>query len=95
MISRASDVTLIYDSREGEGMRSGGKSRFLAQLELLYAKDRIRKVEELYDGMVNWYADFLKTENARECIAKFDEVLPDYAWLSDVKKIDFFLWSIR
>ena len=57
--------------------------------------DRIRKVEELYDGMVNWYADFLKTENARECIAKFDEVLPDYAWLSDVKKIDFFLWSIR
>lgn len=45
MISRASDVTLIYDSREGEGMRSGGKSRFLAQLELLYAKDRIRKVE--------------------------------------------------
>lgn len=57
--------------------------------------DRIRKVEELYDGIVAWYADFLKTENARQCLAKFDEMLPDYAWLSDVKKIDFYLWSIR
>lgn len=57
--------------------------------------ERIRKVERLYDGIVGWYSAFLKTENARQCLAKFDEVLPDYAWLSDVKKIDFYLWSIR
>ncbi|MGN0237011.1 MAG: PD-(D/E)XK nuclease family protein [Lepagella sp.] len=38
LISRAEDVTLIYDARVGDGMRSGGKSRFLLQLDLLYAQ---------------------------------------------------------
>lgn len=37
LISRATDVALIYDARAGEGMRSGGKSRFLLQLDMLYA----------------------------------------------------------
>ena len=42
MISRAKDVTLIYDARAGEGMRSGGKSRFLMQLEMLYDRNCVR-----------------------------------------------------
>lgn len=29
------------------------------------------------------------------CIAEFDRTLPGYVWMSDVKKIDFYLWSIR
>lgn len=41
LLSRASDVTLVYDARAGEGMRSGGKSRYLMQLEMLYNRDRI------------------------------------------------------
>lgn len=41
LLSRARQVTLVYDSRVGEGMRSGGKSRFLMQLEKLYARDSI------------------------------------------------------
>lgn len=49
----------------------------------------------LYDQMIHWYDDFVKTENGRECIAEFDRTLPDYTWMSDVKKIDFFLWSKR
>ncbi len=36
LLSRANNVYLYYDARAGEGMRSGGKSRFLMQLELLY-----------------------------------------------------------
>ena len=56
---------------------------------------RLRKTKELYARIVRWYEAFLATENAAECLAKFDEVLPDYAWLSPVKKIDFYLWSIR
>lgn len=43
MISRADDVTLVYDARAGEGMRSGGKSRFLMQLELLHARGSIKE----------------------------------------------------
>lgn len=42
MISRASKVTLLYDARAGEGMRSGGESRYLLQLRYLYGGDRIR-----------------------------------------------------
>ncbi len=38
MISRAKSVTLIYDARSGEGMRSGGESRYLMQLRYLYAR---------------------------------------------------------
>lgn len=41
MIARAKNVTLIYDARAGEGMRSGGKSRYLMQLEYLHARNRI------------------------------------------------------
>lgn len=37
LLSRADDVTLIYDARVGEGIRSGGKSRYLLQLDMLYA----------------------------------------------------------
>jgi hypothetical protein len=45
--------------------------------------------------MRSWYADFLQTENGKDCIAEFDRTLPGYVWMSDVKKIDFYLWSIR
>lgn len=41
LLSRAGDVTLVYDSRVGEGMRSGGKSRYLMQLEKLHARESI------------------------------------------------------
>lgn len=41
LISRAKTVELIYDARAGEGMRSGGKSRFLMQLDMLHAPGRI------------------------------------------------------
>ena len=42
MISRAKTVTLIYDARSGEGMRSGGESRYLMQLRYLYARGGIK-----------------------------------------------------
>lgn len=43
LISRAKEVELIYDAREGEGMRSGGKSRYLMQLEMLYARNKVNE----------------------------------------------------
>ena len=44
LLSRAGAATLVYDSRVGEGMRSGGKSRYLMQLEKLYDRGQIRQV---------------------------------------------------
>ncbi len=50
---------------------------------------------ELYAKIEKWYGDFLSTSDAKECLAVFDRALPRYTSISDVKKIDFFLWSIR
>ncbi len=43
MISRAKSVSLVYDARCGEGMRSGGESRYIMQLRYLFAKDRLHE----------------------------------------------------
>ena len=58
-------------------------------------KERLDNAVEVYTSIENWYNDFLKTDNAKECINAFNKILPSYRWVSDVKKIDFFLWSIR
>lgn len=42
MISRAREVTMIYDARASSGMRSGGMSRYLMQLRYLYARDLLK-----------------------------------------------------
>ena len=49
----------------------------------------------VYESIVGWYADYLAAEDAARNIALFDELLPDYAWLTPVKKVDFLLWSGR
>jgi hypothetical protein len=49
----------------------------------------------LYSDIRNWYDQYLGTDEANECIAVFDRTLPKYQWISNVKKIDFFLWSSR
>ena len=58
-------------------------------------EDQLKCAVDLYNKMISWYEGFLQTENGRDCIAEFDRILPGYVWMSDVKKIDFYLWSIR
>lgn len=67
LLSRARDVRLIYDARAGEGMRSGGKSRYLMQLEMLYARDRIKK--ETYTFMLD------AVSRSPQCVEKTPEVM--------------------
>ncbi len=50
LISRADNVHLIYDARTGEGMRSGGKSRFLMQLDMLYDKGNVKESSYYFDS---------------------------------------------
>jgi hypothetical protein len=58
-------------------------------------EEQLKCAIDLYDHIISWYKDFLPTENGRGCIEEFDRILPGYAWMSDVKKVDFYLWSIR
>ena len=58
-------------------------------------EEKIGIIISYYKEIEKWYESFLQTEDAKKCVKKFDELLPSYRWFSDVKKIDFFLWSIR
>ena len=57
--------------------------------------ERLKNAIALYADMEKWYANFLQTEKAKECIEAFDCVMPDYKHISSIKKIDSILWSIR
>lgn len=59
-------------------------------------ESRIALAVHIYDSIEKWYADFLASPCGKECICKFDEVLPQYTkLLTDVKKVDYMLWSKR
>lgn len=68
------------------------------QITSPFFKDKQKQMEviiDTYHNIENWYLDFMQRDNAKECIEKFNEMLPDYRHISDIKKIDFFLWSTR
>ena len=58
-------------------------------------QERVENAICVYETIEQWFASYLKTDEARGNIAVFDRMLPSYEWLSDVKKIDFLLWSKR
>ena len=58
-------------------------------------EEKLQNAVALYAQIMNWYADYLTTGEARENIMEFDQLLPEYAWVSDTKKIDCLLWSKR
>lgn len=49
MIARAKEVVLLYDSRSSEGARSGDVSRYVLQLQYLYAKERLKIESRSFD----------------------------------------------
>ncbi len=56
---------------------------------------RLDNAISLYESIEKWYETFMNTKKCDECIAEFNRVLPDYKDISDIKKIDSILWSIR
>lgn len=58
-------------------------------------REKIGNAVRIYEQIQAWYQSFLKTDEARESIAEFDRWLPSYTWITDVKKIDYLLWSRR
>lgn len=49
MIARAKEVVLLYDARASEGARSGDVSRYVLQLQYLYAKERLKLESRSFD----------------------------------------------
>lgn len=82
LISRADKVTLIYDARAGEGMRSGGVSRYLMQLKYLYAPGIIKYENHKY--LLNPH---LRTAHAVEKTELVMTQLEAYTKLSSAKNL--------
>ena len=47
----------------------------------------------LYDCICSWHKTFLRTDQARELVERFDQEFPEYETMSATKKIDFILWA--
>ena len=65
---------------------------------LLVGKTKEEKLQTaicVYNKIKSWYDEFVSSEQGKNCIEEFDKVMPKYAWFSPIKKIDFFLWSMR
>lgn len=58
-------------------------------------EQQLRNAVLLYKEIENWYFSFLTTDNAQACLEAFDNTFHRFTWISDIKKIDCFLWSIR
>ena len=58
-------------------------------------EERINKAIELYKEIEQWYKSYLDTPDAKNCITVFDKFFPTYKWISNTKKIDYFLWGTR
>jgi hypothetical protein len=57
--------------------------------------DKIEQFVRLYREINEYFMGLLKSEWGKAAIHKFNETLPEHKWVSDLKKIDFFVWSIR
>lgn len=58
-------------------------------------EERLQNAIKIYTEIEDWYSAFLKTEKSQEIIRDFDKALPDYSYISDTKKIDCILWSLK
>lgn len=58
-------------------------------------KARIMNAISIYDDIIEWYNDFLSTDEAQLWTKHFDVALSEYIHLAAIKKIDLILWSMR
>ncbi len=73
MISRAKEVTMIYDARSGGGIRSGDVSRYVQQLRYLFAKEVLKEEDWKFilSGRTPSDPSVKKTSEIMEQLEKF------------------------
>ena len=50
---------------------------------------------DIYNSICEWYNGRINSEIGKKELEFFNKSFPRYTWISDVKKIDFLLWSKR
>ncbi len=59
------------------------------------ALDKLEQAVRLYREIYYYYRRIKDSKWGKESVLVFNKALPEYSWLSNVKKIDFFIWKIR
>jgi hypothetical protein len=57
-------------------------------------KGQLEKSVGLYNELIDWYRDYLKSPNGKDMLALFDKTYPKTG-ISKTKKVDFVLWQMR
>ena len=57
--------------------------------------ERMKEADSIYNMIAEGYCAFRQTMQGKQCIDLFDTMLPEYKHISDIKKLDFFIWSKR
>ena len=65
------------------------------QLKGKDAESKLKNAIDLYSKIEDWYNSYLNSSEGKENIRVFDLMLPDYAAISNIKKIDCLLWAHR
>jgi len=65
------------------------------KMKLGKPQDKIEQAIRLYQEIHETYMRLVNSAWGKSVIAKFNEVLPNDKWISDTKKIDFFIWQMR
>lgn len=56
---------------------------------------KLEQSMRLYREINDYYLGLSESKWGKEVISAFNITLPQYKWISDVKKLDFFIWKIR
>ena len=59
----------------------------------LTKEERLSQSVQIYNAIIAWYANFKQTPEARRFAEAFDRAFPEYRGFSELKKIDFLIWS--
>ena len=60
----------------------------------LEGDDKIDSYVKAYDGLTKTIKEYIESEDGKLAIELFDKQFPNYTWVSNYKKIDFYLWNI-
>lgn len=56
---------------------------------------KLHNAIKIYDDIINWYGGYLVSKTGKEFIDDFDQRLPRFRDITNVKKIDSVLWKLR
>ena len=59
------------------------------------SKQKFEEAKAAYKGIQKWYQQFLSSRDGKLVKSVFEQIVPEHAKITDLKKVDFVLWQMR